>query len=159
SFVAAGGRLVVCCLRATMQSGVFGLVLAPAGWMTQRSPRPAAREELEAVLTDVLAELEGPAEGRVVGVGRASTSLRRAVARLEAAAQVAEVASTLDVRRRSFYRSSDVRLRGLLSLLAEDSRLRAFAEGELGPLLGDTADEELLDLLGLYLAHGGNKSA
>src|SRR5699024_12498669 len=62
-------------------------------------------------------------------------------------------------RRRSFYRSSDVRLRGLLSLLAEDSRLRAFAEGELGPLLGVTADEELLDLLGLHLAHGGNKSA
>ncbi|WP_249203840.1 PucR family transcriptional regulator [Brevibacterium sp. SMBL_HHYL_HB1] len=157
--VAAVARLGRCCLMTSLQSGVFGFVLAPAGRTTERRPRPAARNEPEAVLTDVLAELEGPADGRVVGVGRASTSLRRAVARLEAAAQVAEVASTLDVRRRSFYRSSDVRLRGLLSLLAEDSRLRAFAEGELGPLLGDTADEELLDLLGLHLAHGGNKSA
>ena len=79
---------------------------------------------------------KGLAASWVVGVGRSSTSLLQAVAGLEAASHVAEVASTLDVRERSFYRSSDVRIRGLLSLLAEDSRLRAFAEGELGPLLG-----------------------
>jgi purine catabolism regulator len=99
----------------------------------------------------------------VVGVGRGSASLLDAVARLDSASQVAEVASTLDVRERSFYRSSDVRLRGLLSLFADDSRLRAFAEGELGPLLGsehEGADaEDLLGFLELYLAHGGNISA
>src|SRR5699024_3859199 len=63
------------------------------------------------------------------------------------------------VRRRSFYRSSDVGLRGLLSLLAADSRLRTYAEGELGPLLEGLADEVLLDLLGLHLANSGNKFA
>ena len=157
--VAAVARLGLCCLMTSLQSGVFGFVLAPAGRQSARRRRAAAPDDPESGLTDVLAELEGPADGRVVGVGRPSTSLRRAVARLEAASQVAEVASTLDVRRRAFYRSSDVRLRGLLSLLAEDSRLRAFAEGELGPLLGDTAEAELLDFLDLYLAHGGNKSA
>ncbi|MFP3472792.1 PucR family transcriptional regulator, partial [Micrococcus sp. SIMBA_144] len=75
-------------------------------------------------LTRLLAELEGLASSWVVGVGRGSTTLLRAVAGLEAASHVAEVASTLDVRERAFYRSSDVRIRGLLSLLAEDSRLR-----------------------------------
>ncbi len=140
----------------------------------QASPRRT--EEADACLDRLLAELEGLSASWVVGVGRSSTSLLRAVAGLESASHAAEVASTLDVRERSFYRSSDVRIRGLLSLLTEDSRLRAFAEGELGPLLGessvgggrrdgdlrsptDSADEELLDFLELYLAHGGNKSA
>src|SRR5699024_7868995 len=126
ALAAAAARLGLCCLMTSLQSGVFGFVLAPTGRPRVRRPRSAAPDGPEAVLADVLAELAGPADGRVVGVGRASRSLCRAVARLESAAQVAEVASTLDVRRRSFYRSSDVRLRGLLSLLAEDSRLRAF---------------------------------
>ena len=192
---AAASRLNLCLLMTSLQSGAFGFVLAPgreksrrpqhrrtssasaesdAAGSVQASPRRT--EEADVRLTRLLAELEGLSASWVVGVGRSSTSLLRAVAGLESASHVAEVASTLDVRERSFYRSSDVRIRGLLSLLAEDSRLRAFAEGELGPLLGessvgggrrdgdlpsptDSADEELLDFLELYLSHGGNKSA
>ncbi len=173
----AASRLNLCLLMTSLQSGVFGFVLGPGRGRNRRSqPSPRGTAEADDRLNRLLAELEGLAASWVVGVGRGSTSLLRAVAGLEAASHVAEVASTLDVRERAFYRSSDVRIRGLLSLLAEDSRLRAFAEGELGPLLGEptrddrrgddvlpstayAADDGLLDFLELYLSHGGNKSA
>lgn len=173
----AASRLNLCLLMTSLQSGAFGFVLGPGRGRNRRS-QPSLRGTAEADdrLNRLLAELEGLVASWVVGVGRGSTTLLRAVAGLEAASHVAEVAATLDVRERAFYRSSDVRIRGLLSLLAEDSRLRAFAEGELGPLLGestgddrrgdgvlpsaaDAADDGLLDFLELYLSHGGNKSA
>lgn len=173
----AASRLNLCLLMTSLQSGAFGFVLGPGRGRNRRSqPSPRGTAEADDRLNRLLAELEGLVASWVVGVGRGSTTLLRAVAGLEAASHVAEVAATLDVRERAFYRSSDVRIRGLLSLLAEDSRLRAFAEGELGPLLGestgddrrgdgvlpsaaDAADDGLLDFLELYLSHGGNKSA
>ncbi|WP_432789863.1 PucR family transcriptional regulator [Brevibacterium sp. K11IcPPYGO002] len=191
--VAAATRVGSACLVTSLQSGVFGFVLAAAGTRAgsggRRSGRPGGTEtsgrsetsggsEAEQLLAGLLHEVEEYASSWVVGVGRGSASLCGAVAGLDSASQVAEVAATLDVRERSFYRSSDVRLRGLLSLFADDSRMRAFAEGELGPLLGDApgrtpsatasgsdanrrshADEGLLDFLELHLAHGGNISA
>lgn len=197
--VSAAARLDLACLMTSLQSGVFGFVLAQASRRAGSARRgsggsggpgvssgPGASgksgasgdSDADSLLAGLLTEVEEYAASWVVGVGRGSTSLRGAVARLASASQIAEVASTLDVRERSFYRSSDVRLRGLLSLFADDSRLRAFAEGELGPLLGDgndgvpsattgggdanrrsTAGESLLDFLELYLAHGGNISA
>ncbi|MGO3021914.1 MAG: PucR family transcriptional regulator [Brevibacterium sp.] len=191
--VAAAARVGSACLVTSLQSGVFGFVLAAAstraGSGGRRSRRTGGTEtsgrsetsgspEAEQLLAGLLNEVEQYAASWVVGVGRGSASLCGAVAGLDSASQVAEVASTLDVRERSFYRSSDVRLRGLLSLFADDSRMRAFAEGELGPLLGDAAsrapsasasdsvanrrshaDEGLLDFLELHLAHGGNISA
>lgn len=62
---------------------------------------------------------------------------------------------------RPFYRLDDVRLRGLLHLLCDDSRVQAFVQRELGPLLKrDTeATRRLLDVLRNYCEHGGNKSA
>ncbi|WP_246490457.1 PucR family transcriptional regulator [Brevibacterium oceani] len=198
--VAAAARLGLCVLTTSLQSGVFGFILAPtearaAGANKRNSSRPGASgpsggpgrsggpggtglpggpggtgdpgrstgSDADALLAGLLREVEEYAASWVVGVGRGSDSLLDAVARLDSASQVAEVASTLDVRERSFYRSSDVRLRGLLSLFADDSRLRAFAEGELGPLLGSAHEgadaEDLLGFLELYLAHGGNISA
>jgi purine catabolism regulator len=54
-----------------------------------------------------------------------------------------------------------MRLRGLLHLLRDDTRLQTFAERELGPLLA--ADEaqgsQLLSCLAAYLEEGGNKAA
>jgi purine catabolism regulator len=62
---------------------------------------------------------------------------------------------------RAFYRLPDMRLRGLLHLLRDDTRLQTFAERELGPLLA--ADEaqgsQLLSCLAAYLEEGGNKAA
>lgn len=144
---AAASRAGAATLATGMQSGSFGLILALPG-------RGDEAKALERIFTGI----DDLGSTWAVGVGRTSPSLVTAVSRLDSAAQVAEVASTLEVRERVFYRSADVRLRGLLAVLGEDPRLRAFAEGELGPLL-ESEDEQLLDLLDLVLAHGGNKSA
>lgn len=62
---------------------------------------------------------------------------------------------------RPFYRLDDVRLRGLLHLLRDDSRLQAYVQRELGPILNRESESgrRLLDALRSYCEHGGNKSA
>ena len=105
-----------------------------------------------------LAESRSGGAAWSVGVSRSRESLLEAAAGLEEAAQVADIAGTLEIRQRPYYRFSDVRLRGLLALLGTDPRVKAFAEAELAPLL-DRQDAAALDLLELYLRHGGNKSA
>jgi purine catabolism regulator len=62
---------------------------------------------------------------------------------------------------RLYHRLDDVRLHGLLHLLREDERLRAFADRELGPLLVRDANQgsRLVELLRCLCEHGGNKSA
>ncbi|WP_199440123.1 PucR family transcriptional regulator [Umezawaea beigongshangensis] len=60
-----------------------------------------------------------------------------------------------------YHRLDDVRLRGLLHLLRDDERVRAFAERELGPLVTRDAAQgsRLLELLRCFCEQGGNKSA
>ncbi len=60
-----------------------------------------------------------------------------------------------------YHRLDDVRLRGLLHLLREDERVRAFADRELGPLLArdDSQGSRLVELLRCFCEQGGNKSA
>jgi purine catabolism regulator len=62
--------------------------------------------------------------------------------------------------RRAYYRLPDLRLRGLLHLLREDTRLRSFAERELGPLLAYDAEHgtTLVTDLAAFLESGGNKA-
>ena len=62
---------------------------------------------------------------------------------------------------RLYHRLDDVRLHGLLHLLREDERLRAFADRELGPLLARDTNQgsRLVELLRRLCEHGGNKSA
>ncbi|MFD9738056.1 PucR family transcriptional regulator [Umezawaea sp. NPDC059074] len=62
---------------------------------------------------------------------------------------------------RLYHRLDDVRLHGLLHLLREDERLRAFADRELGPLLARDTNQgsRLVELLRCLCEHGGNKSA
>jgi PucR family transcriptional regulator, purine catabolism regulatory protein len=62
---------------------------------------------------------------------------------------------------RDYHRLDDVRLRGLLHLLADDDRLTAFADRELGAVLArdEAHGSRLLDALRHFCAHGGNKSA
>jgi PucR family transcriptional regulator, purine catabolism regulatory protein len=62
---------------------------------------------------------------------------------------------------KAFYRLPDMRLRGLLHLLRDDTRLQTFAERELGPLLAadQAQDTGLLACLTAYLEEGGNKAA
>jgi purine catabolism regulator len=76
------------------------------------------------------------------------------------AAQVAAAALQGGVDR-VCHRLDDVRLRGLLQLLAHDERLEAFAARELGPLLhrDATTGSRLVQALRHYCEQGGNKSA
>jgi purine catabolism regulator len=96
----------------------------------------------------------------VLGVGSATETLRDVRRSFLEARQVGDVAIR-NPGTRAFYRLPDMRLRGLLHLLRDDTRLQMFAERELGPLLA--ADEaqgsQLLSCLAAYLEEGGNKAA
>ena len=121
----------------------------------------------------------------VVAVGSTVTELADAPRSLAEASHVAEAAlrnpnlrnpnlgnpnlgsptgggdTATDAQTPPFYRLDDVRLRGLLHLLRDDSRVQAFVQRELGPLLNrDTeAGRRLLAVLRNFCEHGGNKSA
>ncbi len=134
-------------LSASLRAGSVAILL------------PLAALELEdSTLHRLTAGAKTPGVAWTFGVGKADRSLLRAARGLDDADQVAETAATLGSRNRPFYRFGDVRLRGLLSLLGGDPRVRSFAQAELGPLL-EPLDKEGLALLSAYLDHAGNMSA
>lgn len=96
----------------------------------------------------------------VVAVGTTGGGPADARRTLVEAAQVAAAALAENVER-VVHRLDDVRLRGLLQLLAGDERITAFAARELGPLLSRDAAQgsRLVQALRHYCEHGGNKSA
>jgi hypothetical protein len=104
--------------------------------------------------------------GPVIGVSRPAGSIREVREAFREAREVADLARRNPERtvgtggRRPYYRLPDLRLRGLLHLLREDTRLRAFAERELGPLLSYDAEHgtTLTADLGAFLEAGGNKA-
>ena len=61
---------------------------------------------------------------------------------------------------RAFYRSADVRLRGLIALIRTDPRVQAFAETELRGVLESRAKhgDDMFELLAGFLEVGGNKA-
>jgi purine catabolism regulator len=99
----------------------------------------------------------------VLAVGTTVDAVSDARRSLVEAAHVAKAAlrnpDTPDSR--PYHRLDDVRLRGLLHLLADDDRVTAFAERELGPLLARDAAHasRLIEALRHFCEHGGNKSA
>jgi purine catabolism regulator len=101
----------------------------------------------------------GPA-ALVIGTGPPATTLADVRRSFLDAREVADVA----IRHpdgRPYYRLPDLRLRGLLHLLRDDPRVQAFAEREIGTLLGYDAAHgtHLVSDLALYLEAGGNKAA
>jgi len=136
-------------LSASLQTGSVALLLAVP-----------ARQLEDPVLERICGQLAEEAGGRrfTVGVGRARGSLLAAAAGLDEAVHVAETASTLQPGTRRFYRSTDVRLRGLLALLRQDPRVQAFVAAELDGVLDAGNDDGWLVLLERYLACGGNKA-
>jgi PucR family transcriptional regulator, purine catabolism regulatory protein len=96
-----------------------------------------------------------------VGTGAATPDPAAAGASLVEAGRVAEQGVALAATRpRAVYTSRDVRLRGLLAVLADDARVQAFAEAELGALLAHDAAHgtDLAGTLAAYLAARGNKT-
>lgn len=99
-------------------------------------------------------------ERPVIGAGAASTSLLTAAGRTRPLVHVAEAGRSLSSSR-PYYRSTDVRLRGLVTQLRDDERLQAFAEAELGPLLElpEPDRSAALDLLRTFVTQRGSKTA
>ncbi len=116
----------------------------------------AAHED--AMLSRLAAAIRGPA---VLGVGQAAEQLLVAASRLRTTANIAEAARAMPASDLAFFRSTDVRIRGLVAQLQDDERLLAFAESELAPLLRSTSAQhrDLLDLLRTYVEVRGNKTA
>jgi PucR family transcriptional regulator, purine catabolism regulatory protein len=106
-----------------------------------------------------------PAGDPVIGVGSAASGMTEARRSLLEARQVADAAAQAvpapaGTDGRPYHRLADLRLRGLLYLLTDDSRLATFVDRELGPLVAYDADHgsDLAGVLEAYLAAGGNKA-
>ena len=135
----------------TLPGGSAGVLL---GVPPSRAGSPGEKRALDALA----ATLQG-VELRL-GVGPASASLTGAGLGLRVAGHVAAVAASMPGEPKPYYRSSDIKLHGLVALLADDPRLQAFVESQLGPLLEHEAQHQsgLLDLLRQHVAAGGNKT-
>lgn len=92
-----------------------------------------------------------------IGVGSVVERLRDVRGSFVEADQASAAAAGSD---RLFNRLSDVRIRGLTQLLRQDPRLQTFVERELGDLMrhDDRHGTDLLQVLEVFLAAGGNKS-
>jgi purine catabolism regulator len=112
-------------------------------------------------LSIALTERQGSGSRTVLGVGVLSRALLEAARNLPTTMHLASAGRALPGATRPWYRSTDVRLRGLVAQLQDDERVVAFAESELGPLLALDAPvrDPLLELLRAYVALGGNKAA
>ncbi len=104
-----------------------------------------------------------PGGDPVIGAGAPASDIPQVRRSLLEARQVADAAAEAPqaAAGRSFYRLTDLRLRGLLFLLGGDPRLTTFVDRELGPLLRyDRAHgTSLTGVLAAYLAAGGSKAA
>jgi purine catabolism regulator len=122
-----------------------------------------AERAWSALGSDVAREVARTDGGRrsVLALGEPSGLITDAIVGIADAAHVAEAALAMGGEPRPFYRTSDVRLRGLISLLQDDPRLQAFAETELKALLTAESASRPTDFAVLreYLRLGGNKVA
>lgn len=101
-----------------------------------------------------LASRVGPA-GLLVAAGPSCRRLDELTAAFADATRVAD-AFAHDPQGARVVRASDIRLRGLMQLLADNQDVQDFVDRELGPLL---PYPELLEILSAYLSTGMNKSA
>lgn len=142
-------------LAGGLRSGAFAALLGLG-----------SADDVDRRLRDLLAradELAGGARAErsgapwIVGVGPVADTLGGAAEGFEEASRTVEIVASMELRRAPFYRFADVRLRGVLSALREDPRLRAFAGSELAGLLS-AEGPEALDVLRTVLECGGNKA-
>jgi PucR family transcriptional regulator, purine catabolism regulatory protein len=96
----------------------------------------------------------------VVGAGSTVAGVERAHSTLREAMQVADAAVGMPGHR-TYFRPPDLRLRGLVHALRNESAVQDYVERELGPLLAHDAahGSRLYDFLAAYCRCGGNKTA
>jgi purine catabolism regulator len=148
--VAAAGESAIASIR---REGTVSAIIS--------CPSKGADSALAAVSTGLRDRLagRGGTDGWAAGAAPASSSLIGAAQGLAEAEHVADVGLTMPETNR-LYRSTDVRLRGLVALLRDDHRLQRFAETELGRLLDHDArtGDNLLSLLRTHLDSSGSKT-
>jgi len=143
-----------------------GALLAPDGDADQARVLTAVCTAARQRLADRARRSPGPRAGDpVIGVGSATSRMAGARRSLLEARQVADAAAQAvhapaGADGRPYHRLADLRLRGLLYLFADDSRLATFIDRELGPLTAYDAahGSDLTGVLEGYLAAGGNKA-
>ncbi len=144
-----------------------GALLALDGGADQARVLTAVCTAARQRLADRARHSPGPPAGDpVIGVGSAASGMTEARRSLLEARQVADAAAQAaeapaGAGGRPYHRLADLRLRGLLYLLADDSRLATFVDRELAPLAAYDAahGSDLTGVLEAYLAAGGNKAA
>lgn len=162
-WLGAARPLVTSVFAAALRTGTFALLIG----LGQQADVDEALTRLVGNVRDRTdrsgeASRRGSREPRpvgvwTVGVGPGRASLTGGAAGVAESADVARTAAATETRDLPLYRFADIRLRGLVALLADNPRVRTFAQAELGPLLAGSPSWGL-DLLELYLQHGGNKS-
>ncbi|RMI28916.1 PucR family transcriptional regulator [Nocardia stercoris] len=120
-------------------------------------------DQLDSVCAAVLTEVRRVDGVRraVVGVGIDSESLLDTARQLGAAADIAAVARSLRAdHERKFFRSADIHLRGLVSLIRDEPGVQSFAETELSALLRYDIRHaaDLTGTLRRFLDLAGNKT-
>ena len=157
--IRSGGHSV---LTASRDDGQIDLLLAPQLKSIAVGARPATEPVLMEVASSIrraVTRVDG-VSASVIGVGPDSSRLVDAAGGLVESGHVAGVALAMSDDDRPFFRSADVRLRGLVALIRSDPRVQAFAETELRGLLERRAKhgDEMFDLLEGFLEVGGNKA-
>lgn len=149
---------------ATRRARVPALVAGVDGTSVHALLALSPQADADAVLRRLGREVRQtrPSATLVLGVGSAVDTPAEAGRSLVEAGHVAAAALHRDrCPPRGYHRLDDLRLFGLLHLLAEDDRLHTFARRELGPLLDKDAatGSRLVEALRRFCEHGGNKSA
>jgi purine catabolism regulator len=136
--------------------GGVGVVIA----LGRSTPEDAMLTRFSAALARLAPGRPG-ARGPVLGVGRPAPQLLVAASRMRTTVNVAQAALAMPASDLAYFRSTDVRVRGLVAQLQDDERLLAFAESELGPLLSLAPTQQLaaLELVRAYVELRGNKTA
>ena len=159
----ACGRARVRALVGSLDDERAGALLSLDGHADQAGVLTAICTVARQRLADRARHSPGPPAGDpVIGVGSAASGMAEARRSLLEARQVADAAAQAPAGAdgHPYHRLADLRLRGLLYLLADDSRLGTFVERELGALAAYDAAHggDLPGVLEAYLAAGGNKA-
>jgi purine catabolism regulator len=145
-------RVVDAAVRAASVADL-PLLLGPDGAGLVSCPPAQPLQSVRAWAERLRRELAAAVVG-VAGPVQGLTDIRGALPDAVGAARAEAAAGG----RRAVVGLPEVRVRGLLAQLVDDSRLQAFVERELGPVLAAGAAGELAALRA-YLAEGRNKSA
>jgi purine catabolism regulator len=159
----ACGRARVRALVGSLDDERAGALLSLDDHADQASMLTAICTVARQRLADRARHSPGPPAGDpVIGVGSAAAGMAEARRSLLEARQVADAAAQAPAGAdgHPYHRLADLRLRGLLHLLAGDGRLGTFVERELGALAAYDAahGSDLTGVLEAYLAAGGNKA-